>query len=464
VWQRTVTGGGSVSGTADAFAYGVATAASAVPASGGAAYPVQLRGVGAYMDGLTGLRGAGNLNIDFSRGTVGGDGTFTNYLADGSFVDTRGWRVSASLASGSRNTFSGAFELGSPTAPNTSSGAITGRFYGPGAQELGASWRWKDGFLGTTFVGYMLGKDRNLFPSNPGLDGLIVDEAFGGQVVVYRGSRDNQQGTVGGIGTSNPFSTLTLRIRYSEQASALVIDHFRPLDALALDGGKRDAQASNASYDVYNVEKERLVNGTTRIVDRAKISVFRAAADNPALRLSYTSFGHWQVAQPGEAGVARYDHLENGIFSFGRDTLREDIPTSGIGTYTAILYGNSDFPGDKIYPYIITGDASLVFNFADTSFTSVMRPYATDPSTGTRYDLDARTFTGNPGSLRSGSDPFFVSSRVDKTYTYISSSLVGRFTGPQAAEFRANWSTGMTDPIVGGDISIAGVMVGRRQP
>jgi hypothetical protein len=460
VWQRTTTNGGRVSGTAEVFAYGVATGASAVPVSGSAVYPVQLRGVGAHLDTITGVRGTGNLNVDFAKGTIGGDGQFSNYLENGTRVGTRGWRVSASLAGGG-NTFSGSFDAGDPNNPVVNNGSITGRFYGPGAQELGASWRWRDP-LSSTFIGYMLGKERSGFPSNSGLNDLKVDEIFGGQVVVYRGSRDNQQGTVSGAGTTTTFSTLSWGIRYDEKAQALVIDHFTPLDDLTLDAGKRDAQASNASYDVYKVEKDTLVNGTTRITNRAQVSVFRAAANNPTFQLSYTSFGHWQVVRP-ETGD-RYERLENGIFSFGRDTARADIPTSGTGTYSAIIYGNSDFPkGGRSNPYIITGDASLVFSFANTSFDGSMHPYATNPSTGARYDLGVRTFSGAPGSLRSGSDPFFATNSFAKRYAF-SSIFAGRFTGPQAAEFRAEWQTGMTDPVAGGDIPMAGVMVGRRQP
>jgi len=140
------------------------------------------------------------------------------------------------------------------------------------------------------------------------------------------------------------------------------------------------------------------------------------------------------------------------------------MPTTGSANYTGIVQGYSNVPASTgpQRPYAIDGTASLAYNFGTAAFSGAMHPFATDRDSGTRYDLGSYGFTGasTPGSTT-------FTTNFDRGFTIVgvgttSGGILGRFTGPNAQEFIADWRTGMLDPITGTPILMGGIIVGKQ--
>ena len=137
IWQRTAND--KLSGSIDAFTYGVTTPAAGVPRTGSGSYIVDLLGVIASNGSVLGvhaIRGSGTLDVNFANGNITTSGNINasplpggGYAAPGSFMGT------ATLSS-SANAFAGTLRL-SESEPFT--GPLNGRFYGPAANEVGAA-------------------------------------------------------------------------------------------------------------------------------------------------------------------------------------------------------------------------------------------------------------------------------------------------------------------------------------
>jgi hypothetical protein len=456
VWQRTVQSGGSVNGTADIFTYGVETPDASLVRTGSGTYPVQLRGIGAFNDTVGATRGSGNVSVDFGSGALTGNGTIFTIAPNGNREGDRPWRMTAALSSNA-NRFAGSFGMGLPFGftPLDMSGAIDGRFYGPAAEELGASWYWRDSFLGTTFAGYMLGKDARLFPQNQGLANLIVDEDLAEIGFVYRLRLDTTTGTpqLGGLPNPNPFSVAD--IRYSETARAYLINYQFSFVNQVIDPATRNAALSNASFDVYTFTNQQ----PGQPVQTYEVRFFRPGPTNPTMNLSYASFAYWNYRLP-DTLIPYYHNYDEGYFAFGLATPAPGVPASGTGTYDAAVFGQSVYErnGDTNYqPYNIGGDARLIFNFGSGTLAGYMHPIATDRTSGTRFDLGRYDFTATNYAV--GSTTY--SGIFARPFTNLPNEFNGRFMGPGAQELIGRFQTVFTHPVTGQESRMFGIWVGR---
>ncbi|WP_164546019.1 transferrin-binding protein-like solute binding protein [Sphingobium yanoikuyae] len=455
VWQRTTANSSAVSATADAFTYGVETKASAMPLGGTATFVASLNGIATYADTALGLKGGGTLNIDFASGGLTGNGDFSTYGTDGGKVDTSNWYASARIASGS-NAFSGSFTIGAPSNP---AGSFDGRFYGPNHEELGAAWSWNTPTGGRAYLGTLLGRDLATLPANGGLDALRVNEAFettGMQAQYILTSPTNSY-----MQRITSLTTPPVTMRYSEDSDSLVVNQFAVVSDVALTDAIRDAAASNASFDVYRTTKTETFGGVASEYP-IEIRVLKPGAGNPTIALTYTSFATWSV---GPVPSLYQSDVNETVLAYGRKTPDGAMPRSGSASYAAIIQGITTVPVSASAtqrPYVITGDASLSYDFAAARMSGVMRPVATDRDSGQRYELGAQNFAG---SSIVGSSSFSGQFEKEMTIRGIGTtngSINGQFTGPQAQEFFARWNYGMIDPVNGGTLNMGGVMVGKQ--
>lgn len=444
LWQRTDRRGNGISGTADAFTYGIETGAATVPVTGRASYAVSVNGVAAYADTTVGTRGSGTFNVDFATSRLTGNMLVTDYLPDGTTGSTRSFDTRATLASGA-NGFSG-------TVGGT--GKIDGRFYGPNHEELGAAWMWRDDFLGTTYVGTALGKDKTTLLSNNGLNDLKVNEEFNTVAIQSRYIK-NTDGR-GYSTTSSGLNTTRINIAYSEQQSALVVG-FPVFSSLTLASSAKDAALSDAAFDAYKFS--RRIPGET-VNAPAVLRISKPAASNPIISLSYTGFGSWQI---GPADGLLQPEIDETTFAFGRKTSEGDMPRVGSANYVGIVDGLSEVPLNGTQrPYIINGSTEFAYDFANASLSGSMRPIAIDRDSGSRYDLGAYNFAG---TTTVGSTTFVA--HFDRQFpiggiVQSTGHVEGQFTGPAAAEFMGFWTTVMTDPVNGGTMDMMGVMAGKQ--
>jgi hypothetical protein len=155
-WQRQATSGGTVATTFNAFTYGVETPDAALPRTGLGTYSVDI--VGALNQegesGPLGLSGTGTLRANFGTGAVSSDGSFQLLRSNGTTLPGSGSFAASALIASSVNTFTGTITL---TAATTYNGQWDGRFYGPSANEVGASFAASNG-SGDISVGSIIGR------------------------------------------------------------------------------------------------------------------------------------------------------------------------------------------------------------------------------------------------------------------------------------------------------------------
>ena len=158
-WQETVENATTVDGSIDALVYGVKTPELDVPVTGEAAYALTNYGTYTIGPNLFPLAGSGEARVDFASGNIFLVGTMI--IADGepgrSPFDYSGI---GQIASG-ENGFAGTFEF---TDFQTYTGTFNGMFFGPAAQELGATWTASDPG-GALAVGTFMGQQIDV-PSN----------------------------------------------------------------------------------------------------------------------------------------------------------------------------------------------------------------------------------------------------------------------------------------------------------
>jgi hypothetical protein len=146
-------------GTFGVFAFGYQTPQNAIPLSGKATFDGVTLGtvftpIGTDIRATDVIADAA-FSVDFGSGKITGALAQSHYLGVGGWVPWNDVSVSASIAAGT-NRFSGATAVtsapqGAFVLNSSATGSITGGFYGPAAENLGAIWTLSDGI--TTAVG-----------------------------------------------------------------------------------------------------------------------------------------------------------------------------------------------------------------------------------------------------------------------------------------------------------------------
>ena len=142
-WQQTTDGSTAVSGTLDSFTYGVKTPDASVPRTGNASYSIDLLGTMAWGDTLMALRGNGTMTVDFAASNLNFTGNYYETNANTGGTNGPNQFGGAANLSTSANALSGKLFLHNGFTPPMVAD-LTGRFYGPGAEEVGAAWNYAD--------------------------------------------------------------------------------------------------------------------------------------------------------------------------------------------------------------------------------------------------------------------------------------------------------------------------------
>jgi hypothetical protein len=459
--RSEVTASGQAEG-AGAYTYGFQSPTSAIPASGTATYLVELQGALAGSSGVSATEGGGRLQIDYAAGTVSGSGNIWTKVplphpgaAPYDFKDARTWHTQATLSSGT-NGITGGFALDDMS--HLSNGSINGRFYGPNLEELGATWKWTDSSNGDSFLGTMLGRDRNgVLPSNP-LNALASDESFATEAVqydyIYKPGSGEYLGDVSDLGARS--------LGFQYFAFNQTFGFFPSVGTIKLDPTMKSA-ASDSIFDVYNFKVQPSALGPERPLE---VRMLRPEASNPKIALTYTSFVQWNAGPGVPAGSLAGADVTEGLIAFGRATLRGAMPLSGSARYDGLIEGFTSVPkgSGTQSPYLIEGTLSMNYNFETANFAGSMMPLATDRISGKQYDLGAYGFSGLslPGATTFQGN--FTRNFAIPGLGSSNQNIFGEFTGPKAEEFFGSWRAGMLDPVNGDILPMQGIAVAKQAP
>jgi len=420
----------------DAFTYGIRTTDAAVPTSGSASFAIGITGNQALGDAVGRFDGTGLLAVDFANLAFTGSGLLTfrypsnRYPArsDGPYSPYFGrFATSGTLGSGS-NLFTGAIDFEMLVEFQA---ALEGRFYGPAAEEIGATFSGL-GVNGLALVGAIIGRRGSAALEYETLESLLTP-------VMVSESHTNLRYVDNGAGTS--FSSVSL----GRGDSAITIN---PAPLSYFDGqdfgpANKVPEQSDARFTTYQIGY-----GENQTVYR----VYNVGSGNDQLVLSYATF--LQREFTGPAG-ARFN--ENSIF--GLQSNYNYLPRSGHGLYQGVLHGTAIGSDNNADRFALTGTAGFDFDFGAASFTGTLNPTATNLRTNVASSLGTYTFANGSLPGFNGMSVAFFGDIVGAPGT--TGRIDGRFYGPNAEEIAAIFS--LVTPGAGTTLTGIGAVVGKAQ-
>jgi hypothetical protein len=106
--------------------------------------------------------------------------------------------------------------------------------------------------------------------------------------------------------------------------ASIIPTHSSPIELIRT-GPTTDPAISDSKFFGYSVVD---ADGTRTL------RLYRYGPDNPELRLTYSSFGHWTWRTP-----PGHLNFRDAWFAYGIATAADQLPTTGSAKYTGVLYG-----------------------------------------------------------------------------------------------------------------------------
>lgn len=437
-WERATQSSGVLDFSYDPFTFGVETPDAALRRTGTGTYAVSLVGARA-MDAPYAMAGSGTMQVDFQRGALSSSGVLTSIDVSTGLIKSIGIFFGEADLASTMNAFSGTFSMDDG---KRFTGGWTGRFYGPTSQEVGAAWHLASAD-GEVAAGYMLGReDGSIAPFNSTLTDLTFGEGF-----AHRFSQLAYTDLGGGRSAANA------ELLRSDGAFAVdpengqfsYIDGARSINT-QFGPAARVAGESTSAVDVYRITGSDGLAYT--------LTLNKAGAGNPAIALTYASFGHWEKAQG--ASTDRLDRW----FAWGIRTNGFQIPT-GTGHFDGIVRGTAvRFNGGEVYS--LSGTSSFDMNFSAGSFTGSLNPIGTSLANGSTRDFGTFGIASGVIDLDAGLN----ANIVNGSNAYLG-FFEGALFGPHATELGGSFGfqtepTSGTIPSGSNGAFLSGVIVAKR--
>lgn len=387
-WQSQVNGAAAVDGRFTAFTYGIATPLSGLPRTGLATFDVTLLGASTIGTVINNIAGNGKLNVDFGTGIIAASGRFGE---NGATTFSFGWGGNA-LVSSSANSFAGQSSF-----DNYGSGTWGGSFFGPAAEEVGAT--------------------------------FAVGNPAGG------GGRTLVAALVGGRGplAINQYSGFPA----SAQAGGAIFATTGASLAAQLDGAGRVVSTTSAPrlVGVFLPDPTAfpvMFSAEGRVTAISPVTTGLSYVDNRTFQGAANPFVFQAVDT--RTSSARVDQAV-----FGFPTAFADVPRTGSGTFNVGLSGVAAVVGRSLES--LTGSGALDVDFASGRISTIGN-----------YQISDRPLNsqGGPGNL-SDSGTWTGSAQV--------SSVQNAFTGTLALDGARDFSGGWNGLFFGSGASeIASVL------
>lgn len=441
----------------DIFAYGYQTPAAAVPKNGAASYDIDAFAMVAVpREEPKALQGGGTFAVDFLTGDFSTQAMVSefslasdNYGSGGNIV----LRSAGHLGSG--NSFSGNLSYtgfvsnGGPFL--TVAGTLQGSFFGPNAEELGASFAADDG-AGAHVAGALTG-NRQLVqkPVTLRLDHIVADVDLPSRrsvIIITHDTtyRDGFRESVGVV--DDRAGTFTARANGTAVARPLNSwFDIAELSAASLSPTQRpNFTGYNTSIAAQQSEPARDVH-----FDRYKVG-----PANAELALNYVNFGIWEEKYVN--GTLSQTHNE--FIVFGLETPKDLLSRrAGSGHYDGIAYGLTATATGTVKT--VGGTSQFDVDFDARRFSGALDLTATAPG-GPVEALGHWTFADeivNGQLVHTGLSPAGVGNLFGADYN----SIDPRFYGPNGEEIGAPFTILAGTSSAGGNLSITGVTVAKAR-
>ncbi len=448
-WQRLQVTGSTQANSIDMFVYGFATPASAVPRSGAATYATDAFGLLTWpnQEPMV-ISGSGTFDVDLKSGAFRSSalvGEFSlaswNYAIGGQLVLQSGGTI------GSGNSFAGNFSFTDLTG--TIGGDLQGGFFGPTAQELGASFSGRNA-AGATLTGAMTGQ-LNPGAKTPSLvlgniySETVFPEYFAEFTAYYDTTLPRPFREASGAVVNLPGS-VTLR----PDGSAVVHPYLSHFGEVTLDEAHRSA-VQKPNFDSYDV---LLAATATNLEAAVHVDLAKRGSANGQIALTYTGYGAWTQA----TGNGTFSQTTKKFFVYGAETAPYMLaPRNGSASYSGIVLGTATTDGVL---RDLDGTSSFNVDFGAQTYSGSLVLSAQTTTgiealgTWTFSDALARGMFNATSLNQSGvSRPGWLDP---------ANRIQPHFYGPTGEEIAAPFSIVTGQPGAPGTLAVAGVAVAKR--
>lgn len=436
-WQSNTVTGNRQETLFSTFSYGFPSLGSAVPRTGKASFDTDVFGL-ATVPGKepTVVLGRGRFDVDFLSAVFSTETFVTETgLISGNAMTGGGLTVRGSGSLAGDGSFAGASRVSG--SEFSISGTMAGRFFGPAAEELGASFSGVSPG-GGTITGALTGARNTSFSTaDLALTNLTGRTPLFGQTAIvssrvplvpeatFGGSLTSTVGTVtdetGGSFTVNP------------GISSLPQQTIGPADAVS---------GPPAFNSFQRQQPDSLV----------RIDLYKVGAANAELALTFTSLARYRASS------------QNSFFRFREDAwIAYGIPTTagllasrtGTGTYQGVAYG-SGFNSTTGQVFDVSGTSRFLVDFGTQRYTGSLNLTGRD---GTGAEIAFGTF-----DMMAQLAAFTAESTgsISRSGT-VSGEIVTQFFGPTGEEIGGRFRLVVPPSDPGGSTLIGGVVAGRRQ-
>lgn len=434
-WQRYSSADARQNDRFSTFVYGLDTPASAMPRTGTARYNIDVFGVTAapgYEPVV--YQGDGSFDVDF----LGGEFAAHSYLQETALLTGQGvvgggieMAASGRLSSGD-GSFSGHVTVGSFNA-NTS-GTISGRFFGPGSEEVGASFSTSN-TDGASAVGSFTGQRSGAAGVNLRMTDIATPQVFytqGRALLVGKATASNDVQNVSQIPLVGQFHDRTNgNFNFGPGLSSMAGGNFTASDIVAGD---------DPNFVYY----------AKTFGDRdVRLQLYKLGSANSEIALTYVSLGRWAslVNNPGSVEFQRH-HFVYGLATGDSMLTRR----TGSARYEGVVYGaGANRTTGAMYD--VGGTSSFDVDFSKQAYTGAL--VLNGKSSGQtldfgRYEFGGRLFwNGNSASIIEGD------AEIGQINT--------RFYGPTGEELAGDFHVYAPERVQAGGLVINGVTAARRR-
>jgi hypothetical protein len=320
------------------------------------------------------------------------------------------------LSSGA--TFSGNAVVGSVFGQG--SGPIAGRFYGPSAQEVGATFSATNG-SGLAAVGSFVGqRDRTATPVQQTLLDPTYPQTF---------STDYGWNSIGSL----------------QWLDAETFDFGAPISDMGDGRFTIDDKVASADPNFTAYRKHTPDEGYGE--EDVELRMYKPGGGNTELPLTYASFGHWAGTRAGST--------QNSYFAYGYPTGQNLLAAkTGSAHYEGVAYG-SGLRSDGLASYDVKGSSVFDVDFGNARFTAAITLAGSERATGRSVDFGRVDLTGTEDAR--------TAALVAAAGEGGGGDLSARFYGPDGEELAGTFYLIVPAADAGKDVGLQGAVAAVRK-
>lgn len=428
-WQQNALSSGLQQTYFSTFVFGRDTPQAAIPRNGSAHWLADFFGLFSIKNQeVRTIQGSADFDVDFAAGAfrLSGDAVQYDFISGGGISGSIPLQAGGSLSSD--GSFTGELTF---TGSAFVAGVLTGNFYGPNAEEIGATFNAERGDAYLT--GALTGQRSTMASSSSGIPAVTLTDVAAstslhalqselststlGPPSVFARSDLLGSATVGPTGVSQIADS---QMTYTVSAADKVAD----------------ARPNFASY--------KSVVGTVPVA----VSLYKIGPSNTELALTYTSFGSFFRT---DGNVQYRDFLLYGI----KTQPNLLAGRTGTGSYAGVVLGAAASLSGRFYD--LSGTSHFEIDFSAQRYTGALDLTGTAPD-GARSSVGRFTFGS---TLFNGG---MLEGRFDAPADQLSgNSIRPEFFGTNGQEVGAVFSFYQGPPGSTDQLAITGVAVAKRQ-